>query len=69
MPRAWFVGKQNCATGAFLFYRFVFLFLNFPFFRLENARNSGLRTQGALEEEENCHGRLKLFPKTPRLVK
>lgn len=67
-PHAWSVGKQNCSIGA-LFYGFAFLFLNFPYFSLENARNPSSRAQGALEEEENCHGRVKLLPKPPHLVK
>lgn len=52
--------------GAF-FYGFAFLFLNFPYLSSENDRTPGFRVQGALEEEENCHGRSKLLPPTHSL--
>lgn len=68
LPYVSSVGKQNCSIGAF-FYSYVFFFLSFPHFSLENAKNSSFRAQGVLEEEENCHGRMKLLPRTPHLVK
>lgn len=58
-PHCWSAGKQNFSIGGF-FYGFAFLFLNFPYFSLETARNLSSRAEGALEEEDSCHGSARL---------